>query len=235
LNTDPDINETNRTFDTEFNNAFEAGLKSSLLDDQLNTRLAVFYIKRKDQQVKSSYAIQAQDNSITFQDYLANAAEGKNYGVELESDWQLTEQLNWQLSYGYLITEFLDYDYRTEKGEFSKNGRAQAHAPQYSLATGVSYDFDNGLAISVQSEAKDEFYFSDSHDEQSRAYVLWHARLSYDAERWQGAIFGRNLTDVDQEVRGFHFGNDPRDGYSNKRWVQYGEPRLIGVEGKFFF
>ena len=235
VNTDPDISEANRTFDTEFNNAFEAGLKSSLLDDQLNTRLAVFYIKRKDQQVKSSYAIQAQDNSITFQDYLANAAEGQNYGVELESDWQLTEQLNWQLSYGYLITEFLDYDYRTEKGEFSKNGRAQAHAPQYSLATGVSYDFDNGLAISVQSEAKDEFYFSDSHDEQSRAYVLWHARLSYDAERWQGAIFGRNLTDVDQEVRGFHFGNDPRDGYSNKRWVQYGEPRLIGVEGKFFF
>jgi len=235
-NTDPDISEANRTFDTEFNNAFEAGLKSSLLDDQLNTRLAVFYIKRKDQQVKSSYAIQNADNSITFQDYLANAAEGQNYGFELESDWQLTEQMNWQVSYGYLITEFLDYDYQTDSGEFSKTGRAQAHAPQYSLATSLNYSLGHGFAVGLQSEAKDEFYFSDSHDEKSQSYVLWHARVSYDAQRWQAALFGRNLTDVDQEVRGFGgFGNDPRDGYATNRYVQYGEPRLIGVEGKFFF
>lgn len=235
VNTDPDVSEANRTFDTEFNNAFEAGLKSSLMDDQLNTRLALFYIKRKDQQVKSSYSIQNADNSVTFQDYLANAAEGKNYGVELESEWQLTEQLNWQLSYGYLITEFVDYEYQNDDGFFSKTGRAQAHAPRYSLATGLNYSLGRGFNVGVQSEAKDEFYFSDSHDEKSKSYVLWHARISYDAQRWQAALFGRNLTDVEQEVRGFHFGNDPRDGYSNERWVQYGEPRLIGVEGKFFF
>ena len=236
VNTDPDISEANRTFDTEFNNAFEAGLKSSLMNDQLDTRLAVFYIKRKDQQVKSSYAIQNNDNSITFQDYLANAAEGQNYGFELESDWQLTEQLNWQLSYGYLVTEFLDYEYQTDDGKFSKSGRAQAHAPRYSLATSLNYSLGQGFSVGLQSEAKDEFYFSDSHDEKSKSYVLWHARVSYDAQRWQAALFGRNLTDVDQEVRGFGgFGNDPRDGYVENRYVQFGEPRLIGVEGKFFF
>ncbi len=235
VNTDPDISEANRTFDTEFNNTVEAGLKSSVLDDQLNTRLAVFYIKRKDQQVKSSYAIQNDDNSITFQDYLGNAAEGQNYGLELESDWQLTQQLDWQFSYGYLITEFLDYEYTNDDGQFSKNGRAQAHAPQYSLASSLNYAFGDGLAVSVEAEAKDSFYFSDSHDEVSKASVLWHARLSYDASQAQIAMYVRNLTDVDNEVRGFHFGNDPRDGYSNERWVQYGAPRLIGVEGKYFF
>ncbi|MDO6806349.1 TonB-dependent receptor, partial [Wenyingzhuangia sp. 1_MG-2023] len=56
VNTDQDISEDHRTFDTEFNNALEAGLKSSLLDDTLRTRVAAFYIQRKDQQVKSSLA-----------------------------------------------------------------------------------------------------------------------------------------------------------------------------------
>jgi hypothetical protein len=64
---------------------------------------------------------------------------------------------------------------------------------------------------------------------------MWHARVAYDGSNYQLALYGRNLTDVDQEVRGFHFGNDPRDGYANERWVQYGDPRLIGVEGKFYF
>ncbi|MEE3191235.1 MAG: TonB-dependent receptor plug domain-containing protein [Pseudomonadota bacterium] len=57
INTDPDISEENREFDTEFNNSIETGLKSSLLGGDLTTRVAAFYIQRKDQQVKSSYAV----------------------------------------------------------------------------------------------------------------------------------------------------------------------------------
>nr|WP_246624610.1 TonB-dependent receptor [Oceanobacter mangrovi] len=236
VNTDPDISEDNRTFDTEYNVAWEAGLKSSLLDDQLKTRLAAFYILRKNQQVKSSYAV-ANDvgAGYTFQDYLANAAEGQNYGLELESDWALTDELSWTFSGGYLNTEFLDYQYETADGTFSMNGREQAQSPKYSFANSLAYAFVSGLSLTLENEAKDSFYFSDSHNEKAKSYVLWHARVAYDAANWQLALYGRNLTNVDYEVRGFHFGNDPRDGYTNQRWVQYGEPRLYGVEGKYFF
>merc|ERR1712000_527497 len=106
------------------------------------------------QQVKSSYAIQNDDNSITFQDYLANAAEGRNYGLELESSWDLSDRLNWAFSYGWLQTEFVDYHYDTSDGEFNKDGRAQSHAPEYSLATAVSYDLTSRLSLRVESEAK---------------------------------------------------------------------------------
>lgn len=85
INTDPDIAEANRTFKTEFNNTLELGLKSSLANDALQTRIAAFYIQRKDQQVKSSYAVQLADSSITFQDYLANAAEGKTMALNWNS------------------------------------------------------------------------------------------------------------------------------------------------------
>jgi len=236
INTDPDISEDNREFDTEFNNTAEVGLKSSLLDDELTTRIAAFYIQRKNQQVKSSYAIQNDDNSLTFQDYLANAAEGRNYGVELESDWNITPSLNWAVSYGYLKTEFIDYHYQTDDGEVNKDGRAQAHAPENSLATSLTTQLLNGLSLRIESEAKDTFYFSDSHDEKSKAYVLWHARLAYDSNNYAVALYGRNLTNRDYEVRGFGgFGNDPRNGYANDRYVQYGEPRLVGIEGTYRF
>lgn len=246
VNTDPDINEANRTFDTEFNNTFELGVKSSLLDNRLQTRVAAFYIQRKNQQVKSSYAVQNPDNSITFQDYLANAAEGKNDGLELESSWDLTASLNWQLSYGLLRTRFVDYSYavdvKDEAGNvigsktIDRSGRAQAHAPRYSAATALTYALTDALSLRIESEAKDHFYFSDSHDEQSKAYVLWHARLSYRVQQLELALSGRNLTNADVESRGFGgFGNDPRDGYTENRYIQLGEPRLVIGEVKYSF
>lgn len=236
VNTDPDIDEANRTFDTEFNNTFELGVKSSLLDSSLQTRVAAFYIQRKNQQVKSSYAVQNPDNSITFQDYLANAAEGRNFGLELESNWDINQRLNWAFSYGWLRTEFVDYSYQTDSGEFNKDGRAQAHAPRYSAATALTYALTDALSLRIESEAKDHFYFSDSHDEQSKAYVLWHARLSYRVQQLELALSGRNLTNADVESRGFGgFGNDPRDGYTENRYIQLGEPRLVMGEVKYSF
>ena len=109
-------------------------------------------------------------------------------------------------------------------------------APQYSAATALTYDLTQALSFRVESEAKDEFYFSDSHDEKSEAYVLWHARIAYEQPEYSLAVYGRNLTDRDTEVRGFGgFGNDPRNFYETDRYVQYGEPRTFGVEGKLYF
>ncbi len=237
INTDPDISEANREFDTEFNNTVEIGLKSSLLANALRTRIAAFYIQRKDQQVKSSYAV-LDDNGqpVSFQDYLANAAEGRNYGIEIESDWDLSERLNWTLGYGYLITEFVEYTYQTDDGEFSKEGRQQAHAPQYSVASALTYGLTDALSVRIGAEAKDEFYFSDSHDEKSEAYVLWNARITYAQPGYEVSVYGRNLTDRDTQVRGFGgFGNDPRKGYAEEPYYQYGEPLTYGVEGKLYF
>lgn len=234
------ISEDNRVFDTEFNNTLEFGLKSSLLDDQLTTRVAAFVIQRKDQQVKQSFVSQRDDGSFKFTDFIANAAEGRNQGIELESSWQLHSALRWDVSLGYLDTEFVDYEFNARDEDdpqriIDQDGRAQAHAPEYSYATAFHVQATDRVSLILEAEGKDEFYFSDSHDEQSKPYTLWHARLAYTDGPFQASVYGRNLTDQDQEVRGFSFPNDPRDGYSNSRWTQLGEPRLIGIEGKYSF
>lgn len=234
INSDPDILVENREFSTEHNNTVELGLKSAWMEDSLTTRLAAFYIQRKDQQVKSSYVIQG--TPPLFQDYLANAAEGRNYGLELESHWQLSEHLTWALSYGYLDTKFKDYTYETSGGVFSKTGRAQSHAPEHSGATAITYKLFSSLALRLEAEAKDNFFFSDSHDEQAPGYVLYHARLSYQQPSYELALSGRNLGNIDTQTRGFGgFGNDPRDGWVEHKYVQLGEPRLVMLEGKYKF
>lgn len=235
INTNPDIDEINRTFDTEFNNTLELGLKSGLLGDSLQTRIAAFYIDRKNQQTKNSFLVLDGDDR-TFRDYVGNTDDSKNYGFEFESNWDISERLNWQFSYGYLISELGEYTFESEYyGVYEQEGRQQAHAPQYSAATALNIGLTDNLAFTVESEAKDEFYFSDSHDLKSEAYVLWHARIAYEQPSYSVALYGRNLTDRDYEVRGFGFANDPRDGYTAFGHVQYGEPRLVGIEGRYNF
>jgi iron complex outermembrane receptor protein len=235
------VSEDKRTFDTEYNNTFEVGLKSSMLNDALVTRIAAFHIQRKNQQVKQSFVTQEVGDAPDFTDFIANAAEGINQGLEIESQWQLLDQLRWDVSFGYLKAEFTDYKISAQDDDdtsklIDKKGRAQAHAPEYSLATGLSFSATQALTLSVESEAKDTFYFSDSHDGQSKEYVLWHARIAYDQGPFAAAIFGRNLTNKDQEVRGFGgFGNDPRDGFVENRYIQLGEPRTFGVEARYSF
>jgi len=239
-NSSDKISKEDRLFDTETNNTLELGLKSSLLNDSWKTRVAAFYIQRKDQQVKQSFAGVDEDNKPEFTDFIANAAEGRNQGIEVESSWQLIDNLRWDLALGYLDTEFIDYEFNAkDKSDPTKitvkDGRAQGHAPEYSFSTALIADLSDSLVFTVESEGKDSFYFSDSHDEKSKEYVLWHARLAYSVKQFDIALYGRNLTGKEQEVRGFGFANDPRDGWTNTRWTQLGEPRLVGIEGRYNF
>lgn len=236
VNSDPVLVAENRVFDAETNHAYELGLKSAWLEDAWQTRLALFYIDRSNQQAKNSQPYQDPNGKPKFKDYLANATKGENYGLELESRWQLHERLLWELSYGYLHTEFKDYSFAVDGLSFDKTGRAQSHAPNHSGSTAFTFGLTSALALRLEAEAKDKFYFSDSHDEMAHGYVLYHARLSFTQPRYELALSGRNLSNKDTETRGFGgFGNDPRDGWIEHKYVQLGEPRLVMLEGKLKF
>ena len=63
---------------------------------------------------------------------------------------------------------------------------------------------------------------------------LINASIAYKEEQWQIRLWGRNLTNKNYTIRGFgSFGNDPRDGYTTRPFVQFGEPRMIGITGDY--
>ena len=220
-------------FDEEYLVNYELGFKGSLLAETLETRLAVFYMDRQDQQVRGSLVIPRPDGSTAFIDYTSNAAQGNNYGAELELNWLAAEDLMLFANLGLLQTEFEQY---TDAAGNDLSGRDQAQAPHYQYALGGHYTFGRGFYLRLDLEGRDSAYFSDRYDLKSPSSNLLSARLGYTAENWSLALWGRNLTDENYYVRGFgEFGNDPRKDYVVEPYYQYGEPRLVGVSASFTF
>ncbi len=233
---DPDIKDQLRTvqeYDEESLLNYELGFKSRFADGRLSLRTALFYMDRKDQQVKNSFIVRQPDGGTTFIDFTDNAAEGNNYGAELEMNWLPVDALSLWLNVGWLETEYEDYI--NADGE-DLSGREQAQAPNYQYALGGRYTFDNGVYLQAGLEGKDGFYFSDRHDTRVDAYDLLNARVGFSNETWELALWGRNLTDEDVYVRGFgSFGNDPRKDYVTEPYYQFGEPRMVGVTASYSF
>mgnify|MGYP000019045649 FL=1 len=239
VNHEPLISVEDKLYETEINHSLEAGLKSSLLNDTLKSNVAVFYINRENQQVKQSL-LYMDEGKPKFKEYFSNAGEGKNYGIEAEVVWDVSNYIVWTGSAGLLMTEFVDYEF-TDKDKddnvftVSKAGRAQAHAPEYSISSSVDFSATKFITFNLETEAKDDYYFSDSHDEKSKAYVLIHANVRYQKDNLALSLNGHNLTNKDYAVRGFGFANDPRNGYTDTQHIQLGAPRLVSLSARYQF
>ena len=226
VNTDGSLPDDLREFEPEYVVNYELGYKVSLLDNQAYLRAAVFYMNRDDVQVKTSLTEIRQDGSVEFVPYLGNAASGVNKGLELDAGWQINENIDLYASLGLLDTQFTDF---INADGVNLSGREQAHAPNYQFNLGINYQLTEQWLINVSVDGKDEYYFSDSHDEKSESIALVNASLSYLQASWQLRLWARNLLDEDYTTRGFYFGNDPRDSYTAKGYQQYGEPMVIGA------
>lgn len=225
VNTDARITPGQRGFDSEYMWNFEAGVKSSWLDNALHTNISVFYALRRDVQVKSS--IQDGPQFIDLQD---NAAKGKNAGIEADFDWLIND--NWRLfaAIGFLHATFDEYENADLLAQgIQISGRRQAHAPYYQFNVGGELYLGLNLTVRLDVEGKDDFYFSNSHHQKSSAYALLNSSINYKLGDWNLTLWGKNLLDKDYATRGFFFGNDPATGYADTKYTQKGDPRVVGL------
>jgi outer membrane receptor protein involved in Fe transport len=232
FNTSGTLDTDLREFDPESLWNYELGIKGQWLDDRLSLRAAAFLMDRRDMQVATSLTRVRADNSAEFIDFVGNAAEGRNAGIELEGTWYVTDQLQLFGSVGLLDTELEDY---TNGNGDNLDGREQAQAPEYTFYVGAEYQFLSDWFARVELEGKDSYFVSDSHTERAPSYELVNATVGYENERWGVRLWARNLTDEEYVVRGFFFGNDPRDGYTARGFNQLGEPRRVGLTASINF
>jgi outer membrane receptor protein involved in Fe transport len=226
FNTDGSLDSDLREFSAEGLMNYELGFKGAFYNDQLQTQLALFFMGRDDVQISSSLVHTRADGSSEFIDYVGNAAAGSNYGLEISVKYQATDNTVFYGSLGLLKTEYRNF---TNSAGDNLGGRQQAHAPDYQYTLGVDIRISSELELDVNIQGKDSFYFSDSHSIRSKDYNLVNASLSYSWNEWQLTFWGRNLSDEDYSVRGFFFGNDPRDNYTAKGYTQLGEPMRYGL------
>ena len=232
FNTDGTLDADLREFDPETLWNAEVGWKLSRLDGQLSAQASLFYMWREDVQINTSIVRERPDGSSEFIDFTGNGARGSNAGVELEFNARVTDHLTLYGSIGLLDTEFRNY---VNGAGDDLSGREQAQAPSYQFYAGAEYRFPEGWFARIELEGRDRYFFSDSHGVRSESYELLHASVGYESERWSVKLWGRNLTDEDLPVRGFFFGNDPRDGYTSRPFIQLGEPSRVGLTASVNF
>ncbi len=217
-----------KEFDTETLYNYELGLKSHWFAGLMDTNFALFYMDRQDQQVAASQ--QDPNKPQRFILYTENAGSSHNYGAEFDATWYATDNLQVYSSLGWLETAYGDYSYQDKYGgTVDLTGRDLAHAPHFTYSLGSTYRSDSGWFANVNLNGKSAFYYSDSNDSRSEPYTVVNARLGYEASVWSAYLWGRNLFDEEYGVRGFYFGNEPDNGWVDKQYIRYGDPRQIGV------
>ena len=217
-----------KEFSTETLYNYEIGLKSHWLAGLIDTNLALFYMDRQDQQVAASQ--QDPDKPQRFILFTENAGSSNNYGAELDATWYATDNLQIYSSLGWLETAYGDYQYQDKYGtEVDLTGRDLAHSPHLTYSIGGTYRTNSGWFTNLNLSGKSEFYYSDSNESRSEPYTIVNARVGYEASAWSAYLWGRNLFNEEYGVRGFYFGNEPDNGWAEKQYIRYGDPRQIGV------
>lgn len=220
----------NKSFGPESLIGTEFGIKGASEDGDLLVDVAVFYQWREDVQFKS-HIVQGQK----FTNLYNNAVDGTNYGMEVSLEYWLSEPLSLFANLGWLSTKLNDFTQVKSGTVVTVDKRDQAHAPDYQVNLGINWHITDNLSWTLEADSKDSFYYSYSHDNQSKSVTLLHTRIQWQHEQWQLSLYARNVFDKDYANRGFYFGNDPRDEYAAKVYQQYGEPRRFGASVSYQF
>jgi outer membrane receptor protein involved in Fe transport len=223
VNAGTTLSQKDKRFETETLWNLDLGMNASYFENTLVSRLNFFYGKRKDMQVKLY-----KEDKHSFTDYLSNAAEGTYYGVESSLDYYANDALHLFSSIGLLKSEFDDYTPLLD-------GRAPAQSPEYQYNIGFDYSFAEAWRFKADVEGKGSYYFSNTHDQKSKAYTLLNASLEYTNGDFSATLWAKNISDEAYAVRGFYFPNNPGNGYASELYTQKGTPRTFGLTLSYDF
>ena len=232
VNQQPYLSDISRPYEPEFIQNFEIGLKHAT--DIYRTQLSAFYSLRKDQQVSlSSQQVEGDPNSFLF--FTANAGSGSIQGFEWETNYQILSKISMNTSLGYLDTWIDKFTYQ-ENSEMEGYGgnREAAMSPKVTGSFGVHFKNISDFFGLFQMSFKDEYYFSDSHNQKSKPYTLLNINIGKSFGKTMVKLWIRNALDERYTTRGFYFGLIPPT-YPDQLWKSYGDPKQIGVTIDYTF
>ncbi len=214
--------------------SYEVGLKSELLDRRIRLNGALFTYTIDDPQFS---AVGGGSNS----NRLINAKKGEAYGIELDGEFVVTENLVLTAGYSYAKTEIKDSTLATAtcaqctvtdplnaKGQALINGNPFPNAPEYTFDVTARYAVPFGADgeffayTDWKVQGMTNFFLYESKEFFSEGDFEGGLKLGYAKldGSWEAALFARNITDEDNLKGAIDFNN-------NTAFVN--EPRVIGV------
>ncbi len=175
----PGTEEGARTpFDPEFNLNYEAGMKSTWLDNSLRFNATVFLMDYQDIQVATlvSTPTNPVGSIIT-----TNAGEAEIKGLELDWAWQFHANAILSGMYAYLDTEVTE----SPDSAFGVVGSKMQNSPENKFSIGVDINFPLGDEAEIRARASYSFTddFADGNTDDLNTQIPSHevvdARIAY--------------------------------------------------------
>ncbi len=229
---------TFQPFKSEISFSHEVGIKSEFFDRRLRVNIAAYYSTIKDIQ-KTTFV--ASGNGVA--QTLGNAGKERVYGGEIEVNALLFDGFRLAATGAITQPKYLDYF----DGVRDRRSDRIAYVPRYTATVSGIYSHPiGGAKLTLRSDViynskTDLSNYNDVTDPNnagiiaatiSPSYVLVNARaaVSFDDDRFELAVFGRNLTDNRDIINGFVVTPPVSFAVNQRR-----EPRTFGVTGSFKF
>ncbi len=203
------------SFNEEEQWTYEAGVKSAWLDGSLTTNLSVFYIDWDNQSLTELATVPNTAGALSTVQVQRNAGKSEITGLELETNWSVTDNLLVFFNYGLADGEFR----RGESPDFAATtgtdgdikGNQLPDSPKHSVVTG--FEATGQATSSLEAFLRtDYFYESKRYSRASNlnwvdSRKLVNFRTGLRADDWTMTFYVRNLMNDDTPVSDFIFAN----------------------------
>ena len=196
------VSYTNAAAKPEVLDSYEVGFKADLLGHTLRVNGAAFQYNYKDIQLLRVIAGGAQ---------VVNAAESRIRGLDLETIWFATDNLQFSGSLSILDGKYTDYPDaeafvpnpaggNTRVANYDATGNKTLNTPDWTLNLTANYSVPvaiGTLNFNVTYLHSDDINYSVDTVGVQDAYDVVNARIGLTSgdKRWGVAVYGRNLTD----------------------------------------
>ena len=219
--------QTEDGYNSETADNYEAGIKSTLLDDKLLLNVTAFYDPYSNAQIGVQQFVEYHGTPTNLTAVL-NAGKQINRGIELESVWRPTKPLTFGLNVGYLDSYYKDFlvpcsVFTLAPGCGSSlatvnlaDENRPLNAPAWTVSGNATYMWDLPSGSLLARAGYDWRSFTKVANTtpsvtDQPAYGLFNAGLAFTttSNAWRFSIDGKNLTNKYYRVAGYDFGNPP--------------------------
>lgn len=218
------------TYDPEYADTWEIGMKSQFFDDTVQLNIAAFY---NDFQGKQESTVKLDESTDTVVTVIDNVGSVDYFGAEFELRWVVNQNLNLFASLGLLDAEYNDFCIDLDGAQADVNPTSdcgvieeagftiggdplylapqdESHlepkfAPKMTFGAGGTYTIPVGpgaldLHVRYNHIAKQETALDNAEGTELDSADFVNASASYYWDRYRITLYGRNLTDEQREV-----------------------------------
>lgn len=202
-----------KKYDAEFTKNHELSFRSNWLKNRLIANANIFYTKWDEQQ------IEVQGNSPLQEDrHIENAGESILKGFELETSYQVTDELRLNSNFGYVKTEYKNY--MSDGNNYS--GKEFAGVPKITANVGFFWKNTQNIFFATDVAYLGKKYSDNENTLEVPAYTVVNSKIGYEQKDWTISLYVNNLFDKK------YYQNKTKNDATTFNY-QFGDPRLVGV------